>query len=85
MNTRRTGSVNGREARVDICPYETGFVLSIGRTSIWLERTMAEDLVETLERALLMARATTTAAGDDRAPDGQHSRSRSVMRRTNVA
>lgn len=48
-------TVFGRDAQVDICPCDAGFVLSVGRVSIWLERPDAEDLVETLARALQVA------------------------------
>jgi hypothetical protein len=51
---RSSATVRGREAQVDICPEDVGFVLSVGRVSIWLERASAEDLVETLGRALLL-------------------------------
>ena len=72
MQAKRTGLVHGRETQVDICPFETGFVLSIGRTSIWLERETAEDLVETLERALLAARVSPPAP-DSRARPSRRS------------
>jgi hypothetical protein len=78
MNARRSGSVKGREARVDICPLEAGFVLSVGRTSLWLEPETAEDLVETLERALLAARA---GGG----PAGPRAAARALARRTHLA
>jgi len=48
-------TVVGRDAQVDFCPPEGGMVVSIGRTSIWLARGEAEDLVATLEQALLLA------------------------------
>lgn len=56
-----TRTVVGREAQVDICPPEGGMVVSFGRTSFWLERAEAEDLVETLERALLLSTREGTA------------------------
>jgi hypothetical protein len=48
-------TVVGRDAQVDLCPSEGGMVVSIGRTSIWLDRGEAEDLVATLEQALLLS------------------------------
>jgi hypothetical protein len=55
---RRSGTqtVVGREAQVDLCPSDGGLVVSVGPMSIWLERAAAEDLVETLEMALLVTR-----------------------------
>ena len=50
-----TQTVVGREAQVDFCPSDGGLVVSVGPMSIWLERAAAEDLVETLEMALLMS------------------------------
>jgi hypothetical protein len=44
-------------------------VVSIGRVSFWVDRAEAEDLVETMERALLLwARGET--ANDSSAGDG---------------
>jgi hypothetical protein len=51
-----TQTVVGRDAQVDLCPSDGGMVVSVGAMSIWLERAAAEDLVETLEKALLVAR-----------------------------
>jgi hypothetical protein len=51
-----TQTVVGRNAQVDLCPADGGMVVSVGAMSIWLERAAAEDLVETLEMALLIAR-----------------------------
>jgi hypothetical protein len=74
-----TGTVVGRDAQVDLCPMDGGMIVSIGRMSIWLERSEAEDLVETLERALLLSKREATAndsgssAGDVmRAPRRAH-------------
>jgi hypothetical protein len=47
-------AVMGRVAQVDICPSESGFVLSVGPVSLWLDSSAAEDVLETLARALSM-------------------------------
>jgi len=60
--------VVGREAQVDLCPPKGGMVVSIGRVSFWVDRAEAEDLVETMERALLLwsrgATANDSSSGD---------------------
>ena len=62
MSTKSaTQAIIGRESQVDICPFEAGLIVSVGRVSIWLERADAEDLVETLERALLSSSAAAPA------------------------
>lgn len=66
-----TRRVAGREAQVDLCPADGGMVVSIGRVSLWVDRAEAEDLVETMERALLLwSRGGTAndASADDGAP-----------------
>jgi hypothetical protein len=50
-----TRTVVGRDAQVDLCPADGGMVVSVGRTAIWLDRRDAEDLVETLELALMLS------------------------------
>jgi len=56
MNQRvATRTVVGRDAQVDLCPADGGMVVSVGRTAIWLDRHDAEDLVETLELALMLS------------------------------
>jgi hypothetical protein len=50
-----TRTIVGRDAQVDVCPADGGMVVSVGRTALWLDRRDAEDLVETLERALLVS------------------------------
>jgi len=52
----KSDTIIGREAQVDLCPADGGMVVSIGPVSLWLARADAEDLVETLEMALLVAR-----------------------------
>jgi hypothetical protein len=53
MGTRaKRRAVMGRWAQVDICPSESGFVLSVGPVSLWLDVAAAGDVVETLARAL---------------------------------
>jgi hypothetical protein len=56
-----TRTVVGREARVDVCPADGGLVISVGPMSIWLERRDAEDLVETLELALVVSNPAQAA------------------------
>lgn len=50
-----TRTIVGRDAQVDVCPADGGMVVSVGRASLWLDRRDAEDLVETLELALLVS------------------------------
>jgi hypothetical protein len=57
-----TRTVVGLDAQVDLCPSEGGMVVSFGRTSIWLDRGEAEDLVATLEQALLLSIKEGTAS-----------------------
>ena len=57
----RRGDTNGavrQEVEVDVCPEQSGYILSVGPMSIWLDGATAEDVVEMLERAI----ATRTAA-----------------------
>lgn len=56
-----TRTVVGRDAQVDLCPSEAGMVVTFGRTSIWLAHDEAEDLVATLEQALLLSMREGTA------------------------
>jgi hypothetical protein len=51
----------GRSVQVDICPEDVGFVMSIGRVSLWLKLEEAQDLVATLTRALIRSAALTAA------------------------
>jgi hypothetical protein len=70
-----TSTVFGHDAQVDICPREAGFVLSVGRVSIWLERPSAQDLVETLGRALRLTapspEVTETSPAADEPPNDE--------------
>jgi hypothetical protein len=68
MKSRRP-AVMGRVAQVDICPSESGFVLSVGPVSLWLETAVAEDVVETLAHALSLGTGAAAAAGADGAGD----------------
>ena len=54
LKTKKSSSVVGRIAQVDICPRDAGFVLSVGPVSIWLPHNAARDVVATLGRALLL-------------------------------
>ena len=45
-------AIKGRIAQVDICPEEAGYVLSIGQVSLWLQLDEAQDVMQTLKRAL---------------------------------
>jgi hypothetical protein len=51
---------SGRTTQVDICPFEVGFIVSIGRVTVWIGLEEAEDLLEVLGRALMVE-----ASGDD--------------------
>lgn len=64
-----TRRVVGREAQIDLCPSEGGMVVSFGRLSFWVAHAEAEDLVETLERALLLWSRRGTA-NDSAAAEG---------------
>ncbi len=50
----------GKITQVDICPFGVGFIVSVGRVTLWLEVEEAEDLLHCLGRALMVE-----AAGDD--------------------
>jgi len=41
-----------QEVEVDICPEQSGYILSVGPMSIWLDGATAEDVVEMLECAI---------------------------------
>lgn len=41
-----------QEVAVDICPEQSGYILSVGPMSIWLDGATAEDVVVMLERAI---------------------------------
>ena len=56
------GSVE-QEVEVDICPEQSGYILSVGPMSIWLDGETAEDVVEMLERAIA-SRASDSPASD---------------------
>lgn len=51
---------SGRTTQVDVCPFEVGFIVSIGRVTVWIGLEEAEDLLEVLGRALMV-----DAAGGD--------------------
>ena len=59
----------GRSVQVDICPEDVGFVMSIGRASIWLKLEEAQDLVATLTRALIRSAALARDDEPDLGPD----------------
>ncbi len=50
----------GKITQVDICPLGVGFIMSVGRVTLWLEVKEAEDLLYCLGRALMVE-----ANGDD--------------------
>lgn len=39
-------------AQVDVCPGDAGFILSVGRVSVWLNLSDALDVAQALARAL---------------------------------
>jgi len=53
---RTRSTVKGRVVEVDICEREVGFVLSVGPVSLWLGPAVAVDVLDTLARAITMAR-----------------------------
>jgi hypothetical protein len=59
----------GRSVQVDICPEDVGFVMSIGRASIWLKLEEAQDLVGTLTRALIRSAALADGSEPDLRPE----------------
>jgi hypothetical protein len=46
---------------VDVCPGDGGFILSIGPTSIWIERAAAEDILTLLADALAASNRSAQA------------------------
>jgi hypothetical protein len=59
----------GRSVQIDICPEDVGFVMSIGRVSIWLKLEEAQDLVATLTRALIRSSALASGEEPDLGPE----------------
>ena len=73
-NLRRddaNGSVE-QEVEVDICPEQSGYILSVGPMSIWLDGETAEDVVVMLERAIAARAATAKPATLTRAARGSN-------------
>ena len=73
----RRGDANDgvrQEVEVDICPEQSGYILSVGPMSIWLDGTTAEDIVEMLERAI--SSRTTAARPATTKPPSSRCRSR---------
>jgi hypothetical protein len=72
----RRGDANDsvkQEVEVDICPEQSGYILSVGPMSIWLDGTTAEDVVEMLERAIssrMTAARPATITRSTRGPRG---------------
>jgi len=50
------GSGVRQEVAVDICAEQSGYILSVGPMSIWLDGATAEDVVVMLERAITSQR-----------------------------
>jgi len=46
------GSGVRQEVAVDICAEQSGYILSVGPMSIWLDGSTAEEVVDMLERAI---------------------------------
>jgi hypothetical protein len=59
----------GRWVQVDECGEEGGFVVSLGRMSLWLKVEEAQDMVATLTRALLCAAVTPGEKEPDLGPE----------------
>jgi hypothetical protein len=60
---RRTLRSHSGEHQVDVCPSNAGFVLSIGATSIWLERAAATEILGLLADALAIDRGDEALRG----------------------
>lgn len=60
----------GRSVQVDICPEDVGFVMSIGRVSLWLKLEEAQDVVATLTRALIRSAALAGEEETDLGTEG---------------
>jgi hypothetical protein len=72
-----TDAISGRRtfrngvAQVDVCPGEVGFILSIGRVSLWVNTDEALDAARALARALEhRTGASATGEPDETAADG---------------
>ena len=63
-NLRRDDPNGGvtQEVEVDICPEQSGYILSVGPMSIWLDGATAEDVVVMLERAIASRAAAARPA-----------------------
>jgi hypothetical protein len=48
----RRGTFRIGAAQVDVCPEDAGFILSIGRVSVWLNTSDALDVAQAIARAL---------------------------------
>jgi hypothetical protein len=64
MKTKQRRVVVGTRSRAEVCSCGDGIVLQLGSLSLQLDLLTADDLAETLERALLLATLTQS----DRAP-----------------
>ena len=61
-----------QEVEVDICPEQSGYILSVGPMSIWLDGETAEDVVVMLDRAIAARAATAKPATLTRAARGSN-------------
>jgi hypothetical protein len=68
----------GNGVQVDICPSESGFVLSIGHVSVWLDAAAVKDVIRTLTWALSLhvPGAALTQLSVRAAPDSSQERTR---------
>jgi hypothetical protein len=60
---RRRSAVKGRFVEIDICERKVGFVLSVGPVSLWLRPAVADDILETLARALAVEESQNADRG----------------------
>jgi hypothetical protein len=60
MKTKRAQVVTGNLSRAEVSPSGDGIVLHLGTLSLRLDLDTADDLAETLERALLLASVTAS-------------------------
>jgi len=71
-----TDAISGKKtfrngvAQVDVCPGEVGFILSIGRVSLWVNTDEALDAARALARALEHQAGSAPEQSDEAAVDG---------------
>jgi hypothetical protein len=78
----RRGTFRIGAAQVDVCPEDAGFILSIGRVSVWLNTSDALDAAQALARALehqvVAGQSSTDETPDEKADEEAASGERSI-------